>query len=105
MSKVFTYERTIESGLLEDSDELEEFVEEFEYEVDEENLLDAVIELVYEDYFCKSKLSNNIEYRSSVKQGLRRFIEYLGNLDDLVEEYESDLKDIFEQEAMDSYER
>lgn len=76
----------------------------FEYEVEDEKLLEAVVDLVYEDYFMKTELADRCDYSIAVKRGLKKFIEDNDNLDELVEDYEDELKDYFEEEALDSLE-
>lgn len=68
---------------------------EFDYDVDEGSLLDAVSDLINEYYF-EGKL--NIK---NFKKLLRDF----DILEDLVEGFEDELHDYFEQEALESYER
>ena len=77
---------------------------EFEYEVEDDELLDAVVDLVYEDYFMKTELADRCDYAVAVKRGLKKFIEDNDNLDELVEDYEDELKEYFEEEALDSLE-
>lgn len=74
----------------------------FEYEVEDDELLEAVVDLVYEDYFMKTELADRCDYAVAVKSGLKKFIEDNDNLDELVEDYEEELKDYFEEEALDS---
>lgn len=95
MSKVFTYSKIIGRVYLEGTDEYEEIDEEIEYEVDDDKLLDAVADIVLNVYF---------DGDFSIKEGLKAFIEDNGNLDELVEDYEDALKDIFRQEAFEFYE-
>ena len=102
MSKIFTYEKIVESVYLKSTDENEDIVEKFDYEVDEESLLDGVVDLVYKDCFHNDNLEDSEEYELSVKQGIKKWIYYLDNLDDLVKEYKKELKEMFEQEAFES---
>lgn len=96
MSKVFTYSKIIGRVYLEGTDEYEEYDEEFEYEVDDDELLDAVADIVLGVYFNGCDVA--------IKEGLKAFIEDNGNLAELVEAYEYELKDMFEKEAFEFYE-
>lgn len=104
MSKTFTYTKITEKVYLEGTDEYEEFGEDFEYEVDDEQLLDAVVDLVFDDYFRKTELVDISNYGYEVRKGIRKFIEDDYDLfEKLVEDYEDRLKDYFEEEAMEDY--
>lgn len=97
MEKTFTYKTLEESvfGKCETG---------FNYEVKHEELLEAVVDCVYDDFFrCKSELSYNVEFVLSVKKGLKDFIIDTDNLKDLVDKYEYDLKEYFEAEAFEYY--
>lgn len=80
----------------------EQFGEEFEYEVSEEELLEAVACLVFENYFKNTELCLRCDYVGDVRKALKRFINDNDNLEDLVEDYEDELKEMFEDEAFDS---
>ena len=86
-------------------DETVEETEEFEYEVDDEELLDAVTDFIYDDYFSKTNIADNCEYVFAVKKGIKKLINDYDNLDEYVEEYDSELKDYFEAEAKEYYEQ
>lgn len=77
----------------------------FEYEVEDDELLEAVVDLVYEDYFSKINIADNCEYVFAVKKGIKKLINDYDNLDEYVEEYDSELKDYFEKEAKEYYEQ
>jgi hypothetical protein len=93
MSKTFIYEKVYGSSYDERRDKTEYYGSEIEYEVDNKDLLDAVIELIIEDYFNGK----------DVRQALKYLIKDIDLLDILVEYYEDSLKEVFEQEALDSY--
>lgn len=92
MSKTFRYEKVDGSSYDERRDKTEYYGREIEYEVDNKDLLDAVIELIIEDYFNGK----------DVRQALKYLIKDIDLLDVLVECYEDSLKEVFEQEALDS---
>lgn len=103
MSKTFTYEFVKKVVYLENSDETEEIIDSFDYEVFDEELLYAVADFVYDNYFSKTELADGCAYGSFVRKNIRRFIEDFDLLEMLVENYEDELKDYFEDEAMEYY--
>ena len=105
MSKTFTYTKITQQAYLERTDEWEEFGEEFEYTVDDSELLDVVADFVCNEYFdlVKKKAKENGTH-TDLLLGIMRFIGDHDLLDELVHEYEEELKDYFEDKAMDSYE-
>lgn len=104
MKKTFTYNKIIESVYIPEIDEYENTGEDFKYEVNENRLLEAVVDLSYDDYFKQTELADRVDYAVAVKMGLEEFIKNNDNLDQLVEYYEERLKDYFEEEAFESYE-
>lgn len=74
----------------------------FEYTVDEEDLLDAVSELLYDDFFTKTTMTDGSSYFRCVSKGLKKLISDFGLLDMFADAYEEDLKEYFEEEALDS---
>lgn len=105
MSKTFTYTKITQRVYLDYSDEWEEFGEEFEYTVEDSELLDVVADFVCDEYFdlVKKKAKENGTH-TDLLLGIMKFIGDHDLLDKLVEKYEQGLKDYFEDEAMDSYE-
>lgn len=65
---------------------------EFEYEVDDERLLDAICKLIDEQYF-EGKLNH---------KNFRNFVRDFDMFDTLIEGFEDELYDYFEKEALDS---
>lgn len=105
MNKTFTYTKIDKVVYDEERDDYEEYGVEFEYEVDNTQLLDEVVDLVFDDYFSKNDdISGYVGRTVSVKDGIKKFIKDYDLLDKLVDDYEDILKEIFEQEALDSYE-
>lgn len=102
MSKTFIYTKITKTVYLANTDENEEFGEEFEYEVDDEMLLDTVTELIFDDYFRKSGLMSANKYGWFTRKALKKFIEDTDSLEQLVKYYEDSLKDYFEEEAMEN---
>lgn len=92
--KTFTYTKITGQYYLDYTDEWEEDGIEFDYDVEENDLADAIVQLLQEDgYFEDVEIDN-----------LKEFILNFGLVDKLADEYESELKEMFEKEALDSYE-
>lgn len=104
MSKTFTYTR--QCGPSQYSEELdEEFydTEDFEYEVDTEELRDALSELIFRDYFQKVPgIKENKDVAKEIKGSIYCFIWDNDFEDDLSDAYEDDLKDYFQEDAFNS---
>lgn len=96
MSKTFTYTKICEGVYNEGRDDYEEYGFEFDYEVCNEDLLPEIVNLLIEDYFGTGG-------GERLKHTLRCMINDLDLLDVLADCYEDSLKEIFEQEALDSY--
>lgn len=92
--KKFTYTKITGHYYCQYSDEWEEDGIEFDYEVEEYDLADAIVQLLQEDGYFE-----NVEI-----DDLKEFILNFGLVDKLADEYESELKEMFKQEALDSYE-
>lgn len=82
--KTFTYTKITSSHGDED------YGDEFDYTVEREDLLDAVVDIAYRTYF-----------RGAIKDNIRRFINDTDILDELVDYYEDELKDYFKQKAFE----
>ena len=61
MSKTFKYYVITKSEYSPEIDETVEETEEFEYEVDDEELLDAVTDFIYDDYFSNTDISDILD--------------------------------------------
>ena len=101
MTKTFTYERPVASAYLPETDENEEFTEPITYEVDDEEITDALADLIFCDYFKKTELADRHDYCVAVKSAIREILR--GNdkvKGELADNYEQDLKDYFEADAL-----
>ena len=96
--KKFTYTKITGHYYCQYSDEWEEYGCEFDYEVDNEDLFDAVVDLLIEDYFESIDVTNN------VRQKLRCMITDFDMLDEFADAYEDSLREMFEEEALENYE-
>lgn len=96
MSKTFEYFYKTGEIILPDGNWDGNYGEYFDYEVSDNELLSEIAKLVCDIYFN----GNNSE---TVRKGIEEFISDFDLLDDLVDTYESELKDIFEKEALKNY--
>lgn len=100
----FTYTKLKGVKYLEATDEYEEFGDEFEYEPSEEDLLDAIVDCVYDEYLRdKTELSLDIKFVITTKKFISDFIKDFDLTDELAECYEDELWSIFEDEAIEFY--
>lgn len=81
----------------------EEECEEFEYEVTDKEVLDAVSYLIYSDFFVKTQLSDRCDYSFAVRCGIEKFINNFDFLEEVIESYEDEIKEIFEVEARERF--
>ena len=100
MSKTFTYKKVISERYNSKTDEYEEEIVEVEYEVEDAELLDAIVDFIYEDYFKEGEIVGR-NYAWQVTQCLHNFIQDNNLFDKFFKEYEKDLKDAFESEALE----
>ena len=94
MSITFTYTKITGQYYLDYTDEWEEYGVDFEYEVDSEQIAKEVAKLVNRDYFKYGDNSKAIEL----------FISDCDILEEVAEMYYDELREIFREEAMESYE-
>ena len=78
--------------------EEEEVSDDFEYEVDSIDLRNALSEIIFNEYFKKFKDLNS--YKKLILNAISRFIFDREIEEELIEQYEDELKDYFEEEAM-----
>lgn len=113
MGKTFTYTRQCgPSYYSEQTDEDFCDEEDFDYEVDYEDVWAACAELTYNDFFLKHLMNiSEIKENKELQKQMRKIIEhcismFISELDiqDQAEEYfDESLKDYFEEDAMDSW--
>lgn len=104
MSKTFRYTKITGHYYCQYSDEWEEDGVEFDYEVDDDQLLPEIVDLLFEDYFGDDKLICDSEERTKeVKERLARLIEESDLIGTFADQYEDSLKDIFQNEALEWY--
>lgn len=71
----------------------------FDYEVPKDEIPQALEDIIIHLYF--SGLSDNASFYSLVRQGLRKMLNNI-ETDDLCEQFEGELKDYFEEEALEA---
>ena len=75
----------------------------FEYEVDEENLQEAIVDLLFDVYFDKETTDTfSVSQKVAIKEALKNLTDDNGNWEELYNDFEDDLKSMFEEEALDS---
>lgn len=96
MPKKFTYTRATEHFNA-DFDEYEYYGEDFDYEVDDDSLLFALAQIIYEKHFgfCKDARTAKLQ--------ILQFIISSDIFEQLCETFEEDLKDYFESEAFEEW--
>jgi hypothetical protein len=104
MSKTFRYTKFTGHYYCQYSDEWEQDGVEFDYEVEDEDLLPEIVNLLFEDYFESDKnYCDNEKSVKAIKENLKRMVEESELIEVFADQYEETLKEIFEQEAMDFY--
>lgn len=97
-----TYTNIMSDGFIAGSDEFEEYGEDFEYEVDDEEITKALANILFRH--CFRKVPNiTSEQKVAMKKGIEKIINQV-DLDELAENYEYDLKDYFRRQAFESRE-
>ena len=75
----------------------------FEYEPKEEDLREAVVNILFEAYLDKDpRISFNKEQQQAIKKVLRTIIDGFDQWEGFYEEFYDELKEYFEDEAMES---
>ena len=101
MGKVFTYTRQTGPDIYsEQTDETFCDTEDFEYEVDSDELSEAIEEIAYDKYF--RNISVDKEQKNKIKKAIKSFISDCDLSDNLEDYFEDELKDYFEEDAFNS---
>lgn len=97
MKKIFKYNIPGKPFYLENSDEWDDDGgEEFEYEVDDGELEEAVVDIIYRNYF------NNFDNKK-LKKSIEYFISDFDLLEKLVNEFDYELHSYFEEQAKEDF--
>lgn len=105
MEKTFTYEFETRGYFLENSDEYEYDYDKYEYAPEYDALFYAIIECVYDTYFGKIEKENKWDYSTirAIKKGLWTYTEDNNNIKQLANDFESELKEYFKEDAYQEY--
>ena len=104
MSKTFTYFKKTGEIYGRDGEWDGDEGLDFEYEVEDEDLLEGIAYCVFNEYFRnKSELSLEVGFCSAVKQGIYEFLKDFDDTKFLEDKYEDELKEYFEDKALDYY--
>ena len=105
MGKVFNYTVTGKTYFSEESDEYMDDSYDFQYEVSWQDLKMALTEIIVQKYFssCPSTIDKK-KYIEACRNNVNKFIFGSDIEETLIETMEEDLKDYFEEEAMESLE-
>lgn len=101
MSKTYTY--YIPTGADYYSEQTDEtFCEEteYDYQVSDDEIKNAILDIVYELYFDKCALDD--DKKKKIKKSIAIFLDENDLIDTLVDNFDNDLKDYFEEEAIKS---
>ena len=104
MSKTFRYTKFTGHYYCQYSEEWEQDGVEFDYEVEDDELLPIIVNFLFGDYFEGDKnYCSNEKAVKAIKENLKRMVEESELIEVFADQYEETLKEIFEQEAMDFY--
>lgn len=102
--KTFTYTKITGHHYCQWSEDWEEDGVDFDYDVEDEELLPEIVYLAFKEYFQDDEIiSKTEEVAKAVKKNLKNFIKENDLIGVLADQYEDMLKDIFKDEAMRSY--
>jgi hypothetical protein len=94
MSKTFKYTKITSRYYLDYTDEWEEDGIEFDYEIDDYDLMNEIMPIIMREYF---------EGQDGLEEQIIEFIVHNDLVGFFADKYETELHDIFEKEAMDWY--
>lgn len=105
MERTYTYKFETREYYLASSDEYEYDYDEYEYTPEDDELCSAIIECVYETYFEKIAKENKWDNgtKRAIKKGLFTYTEDNDNWEDLADDFESELKEYFRDDAYEEY--
>lgn len=99
MSRTFTYNRTTSQYWDYENDEEYSSGEDFDYEVEDEEISEALTEILYQDYFCDKGVDWGDTLKPLLKRSISELIYYTDILEELADYYEEQLKEYFEYDA------
>lgn len=102
MSKTFRYTRITSRAYDSYRDNYEEDGVDFDYSVDNDEMLPVIADFLFEDYFeGNQQIIESKELTKSIKEGIRQMIKENDLIDIFAETYEDVLKEVFRDDAMD----
>ena len=102
MSKTFRYTRITSREYDCYKDKYEEYGDEFEYEVENMDLLPVIVDLLFEEYYeVNNAICENEELVKSIKKSIKNMVGDFDLTEHFADAYENELKEIFRDEAMD----
>ena len=104
MSKTFTYTKTTGHYFCMASDEWEEYGIDFDYQVEDDEILPVLVNLLFEDYFeSEPAYCDNEEVVAAIKEKISNMLVDNNLVGFFANQYEDTLKEIFESDAMEWY--
>lgn len=104
MEKTFTYQFETQGYYLESSDEYEYDYDEYEYTVCGEKLETAIVNELFYCYFNeKERFLFSADQIATIKKALKNLTDDNDNWEALADDFESDLKEVFRDDAYEEY--
>jgi hypothetical protein len=104
MEKTFTYQVDTNRHYIASSDEYEYDSYELEYTVEDDDLKDAIVDILFDTYFSKEDANSfTLNQHIAVKKALKNFTDDNDNWENLAKDFEKELKEYFEEDALAEY--
>lgn len=104
MEKTFTYQFEKNGYYIESSEEYEYDYEEYEYTACGDELKDAIVEELWYTYFNDNeRKSFSVNQMCAIKKALKNLTDDNDNWEDLADDFERELKEVFEDVAYEEY--
>lgn len=104
MEKTFTYQFEKNGYYIESSDEYEYDYDEYEYTACGDELKDAIVEELWYTYFNENeRRSFSVNQMCAIKNALKRLTTDNDNWEELANDFESELKEHFKNDAYEKY--
>lgn len=104
MEKTFTYQFTTKEYYIASSDEYECDYDEYEYTVENDELETAIVDELFYNYFKKEeRLKFSVNQMCAIKNALKNLTDDNDNWEDLADDFESELKEYFRDDAYEEY--
>ena len=104
MERTYTYKFEKNGYYIESSEEYEYDYEEYEYTACGDELKDAIVEELWYTYFNDNeRKSFSVNQMCAIKKALKNLTDDNDNWEDLADDFESELKEVFEDVAYEEY--